>query len=114
MIMQQLVKKNGSLVFSEVESFLFDQGYRIVSKDLSKPWGGYYALDEQEADRFCSQFVPLLRIDSTATRLSPKILMIAPGKKISWQYHLKRSEIWTLIDGAGAIVRSDSDLQPPP
>ena len=32
-----------------------------------------------------------------------------PHKKLSWQYHFRRSELWKLIKGEAGIVRSETD-----
>jgi mannose-6-phosphate isomerase-like protein (cupin superfamily) len=45
----------------------------------------------------------------TKNKLSPKILVVAPGKRLSWQYHHHRSEIWKLIAGQAGVVISESD-----
>ena len=42
-------------------------------------------------------------------KLSPKILMVAPGKRLSWQYHHRRAEIWRCIDGNVTVATSDTD-----
>ena len=44
-------------------------------------------------------------------KLSPKILLLQPNKKLSWQYHHRRSEIWKLIEGEAGIIRSDTDVE---
>ena len=61
------------------------------------------------------RFFPHLNPDDFAgfARLSPKILLVAPGKRLSWQYHHRRSEIWKLIGGKAAVVVSDTDAQMP-
>lgn len=38
------------------------------------------------------------------------MLFVAPEKKLSWQYHHRRSEIWKLIEGEAGLVRSMNDL----
>ena len=35
--------------------------------------------------------------------------MVAPNKRLSWQYHHRRAEIWKLIGGVAGVVKSDSD-----
>ena len=45
----------------------------------------------------------------TGLPLSPKILCVSPGKKLSWQYHHRRSELWKLIEGEAAYKKSDTD-----
>ena len=42
-------------------------------------------------------------------KLSPKILLVAPQKRLSWQYHYRRAEIWKLIEGEAGVVTSDND-----
>ena len=42
-------------------------------------------------------------------KLSPKILVVQPGKRLSWQYHHRRAEIWQVITGPVGVIRSDTD-----
>ncbi len=44
-------------------------------------------------------------------KLSPKILVVEPGKRLSWQYHHRRAEIWRVVEGEVGIIMSDSDEQ---
>ena len=46
-------------------------------------------------------------------KLSPKILVVAPQKRLSWQYHFRRAEIWRVIGGQAGVVVSDTDEQTP-
>lgn len=48
------------------------------------------------------------------TPLTPKLLCVAPQKKLSWQYHNRRSELWILIQGQALISVSKTDKQPLP
>ena len=43
---------------------------------------------------------------------SPKILIIAPNKRLSWQYHHRRSEIWKVVRGEINVVTSHDDKTP--
>jgi mannose-6-phosphate isomerase-like protein (cupin superfamily) len=43
--------------------------------------------------------------------LSPKILIVAPGKRLSWQYHHRRAEIWRVIQGQVGVKRSTNDKE---
>lgn len=45
--------------------------------------------------------------------LSPKLLLVAPGRRLSWQYHRRRSEIWRVVEGPVGISRSLGDEEPP-
>jgi mannose-6-phosphate isomerase-like protein (cupin superfamily) len=44
-------------------------------------------------------------------KLSPKILIVQPEARLSWQYHHRRAEIWRVYQGTVGIIRSDDDTQ---
>ena len=44
-------------------------------------------------------------------KLSPKILIVKPGMRLSWQYHQRRAEIWQVYKGEIGIIRSDNDTE---
>lgn len=100
-----------SVVFEKVQEFIDEQGFTVVSKDQSRPWGGFFVLDESQAPQFISTFFPHLSLADFAgyEKLSPKILVVAPNKRLSWQYHHRRAEIWKVIGGNAGIVISDTD-----
>jgi mannose-6-phosphate isomerase len=108
------LKGDRNSVFNTVEKFLKDSGFKIVSKDFDRPWGGFFVLDESQAVNFGSLFfsdidIPSLKI--SGGKLSPKILMVQPGKRLSWQYHHRRAEIWKLYAGTAGIVTSQTDKE---
>ena len=37
--------------------------------------------------------------------------MVEPKKKLSWQYHHRRSEIWKVIKNQAGVIISDTDKQ---
>ena len=43
--------------------------------------------------------------------MSPKILIAAPNKRLTWQNHHRRAEIWHVILGQAGIVRSNTDSE---
>ena len=47
-----------------------------------------------------------LKIDG---KLSPKILIVKPKARLSWQYHNRRAEIWQVYKGLAGIIRSYSN-----
>lgn len=100
-----------STVQSEVEGY----GLTIVAKDFDRPWGGFLVIDENQAQAFANRFfngldVQDLKIDG---KLSPKILMVNPDSRLSWQYHHRRAEIWQVYRGTVGIIRSDNDVEGP-
>lgn len=102
-------------VFSLVENYILSLGLRVVTKDTSRPWGGFFVLDETQAELFIKTFFPHLNLAdfSGFSKLSPKILLVAPNKRLSWQYHHRRAEIWKIISGKAAIVISKTDEETP-
>ncbi|MBU3713748.1 MAG: phosphoheptose isomerase [Ferruginibacter sp.] len=97
-------------IFSEIENYLKESQLSIHNVDASRPWGGFFVIEESDAVKFIDLFFPTL--DKSALlkgKLSPKILLVAPGKKLSWQYHFRRAEIWKLIRGEAGVVRSETD-----
>lgn len=102
-------------VFAKVETYISELGYQVISKDFSRPWGGFFVLEESQAAKFAAQFFPNLSMDAIQIthKLSPKFLMVAPEKRLSWQYHFRRAEIWTVISGPVGIAISNTDLQGP-
>lgn len=102
-------------VFSAIEQFIEEKNYRVVDKDSERPWGGFLVIDEEQAEQFIQTFFPALSVDDFKgfDKLSPKILLVAPGKRLSWQYHHRRAEIWRVIGGEAGVVVSDTDEQTP-
>ena len=100
-------------VFHSVATFLADKKLAIASQDNARPWGGFFVIDENDADKFIASFFPHLTKAALtiAGKLSPKILIVAPHKRLSWQYHHRRAEIWKLISGEAAVIVSETDKQ---
>lgn len=102
-------------IFSTVEQFMDDKEFTIVDKDSERPWGGFLVIDEDQSGQFIKTFFPGLSVNDFKgfNKLSPKILLVAPGKRLSWQYHHRRAEIWRVIGGEAGVVVSDTDEQTP-
>lgn len=100
-------------VFDEVRNWLGEQGFEISNEDSQRPWGGFFVIDEQQIDAFRAAFFGEVAFSDfqLKNKLSPKILLVAPEMRLSWQYHFRRAEIWKLIAGEGGIIRSDSDQE---
>jgi len=101
------------MIYKEVESLISLNNLNIISKDIERPWGGFYILDESQSQSFASLFFNNLDVSklSLSCKLSPKILIIKPKKRLSWQYHHRRSEIWSVIKGGILVSRSDDDIE---
>ena len=99
--------------FHKAQSYLDELTLRVVSKDFKRPWGGFFVIDELQADQFARHFFPEVTTDELRIggKLSPKILMVQPAKRLSWQYHHRRAEIWKLVAGEAGVMTSETDVQ---
>jgi mannose-6-phosphate isomerase-like protein (cupin superfamily) len=97
-------------VFTSIKKYLLELGFVIINQDDKRPWGGFFVIDENQAEKFIKNYFPEYSIkELLAGRISPKILIVEPGKKLSWQYHHRRSELWKIIGGEALVVTSDTD-----
>jgi hypothetical protein len=67
----------------QIESF----GFSIVSKDFTRPWGGFLVIRETQAQEFSNKFFEGLDVNTLKIggKLSPKILIVKPESRLSWQ-----------------------------
>jgi len=98
-------------VFEQIEAELKKENFTIISQDQTRPWGGFFVLDESQAEVFASKFFPHLKMTEIhiTNKLSPKILIVAPHKRLSWQYHFRRAEIWKVLAGVVGVKTSATD-----
>jgi mannose-6-phosphate isomerase-like protein (cupin superfamily) len=102
---------NKETLFQETENTLTQQGFSIIQQDQSRPWGGFFVIEETQAQQFADVYfngMPIERLKISG-KLSPKILIVAPQKRLSWQYHHRRAEIWKVLKGKVGVVTSDTD-----
>lgn len=50
-----------------------------------RPWGQYWVLEDAPTHKV-------------------KRIEVKPGGRLSYQYHFKRSEVWTIVQGVGRIT----------
>lgn len=99
------------LIFEHVAEYLHLKNLKINKQDNTRPWGGFFVIEESEAEKFIELYFSGFTKEelNISGKLSPKILIVAPGKRLSWQYHNRRAEIWKLIGGTAAVATSDID-----
>ena len=102
-------------LFEEVAIQLRQQGFAIAQIDQKRPWGGFFVIDENQVQQFAGTYFNGISIDKLriggAGKLSPKILLVAPHQRLSWQYHHRRAEFWQVVQGPVGIVTSSTDEQ---
>ncbi|MDB5235139.1 MAG: phosphoheptose isomerase [Hymenobacter sp.] len=98
-------------LFETVADQLRQQGFVIERQDQTRPWGGFLVIREDQAQPFADAYFDGLAVDDLrlAGRLSPKVLLIAPQRRLSWQYHHRRAEIWQVVQGPVGVSTSLTD-----
>ena len=103
-------------IFDTYRDKLTGQGFTFERTDFERPWGGFFVINEAEAPAFIERYFPGRTTDDLigGRKVSPKILVVAPNKRLSWQYHHRREEVWRVVDGPVAVTHGMSDEQPKP
>lgn len=98
-------------VFEEIVNFLTAENFKVIMQDQTRPWGGFFVIEETQASAFAVKFFPHLNLSDIqiTNKLSPKILIVAPNKRLSRQYHFRRAEIWKVLVGPVGVKISDTD-----
>ena len=96
---------------TEIEKEIKSFGFEITSKDFQRPWGGFLVILEEQAQEFADKFFDGINVENIKIggKLSPKILVVKPNSKLSWQYHQRRAEIWKVFKGEVGVSRSFDD-----
>ena len=63
---------------------------KFIEKD-TRPWGCYYVIHDE-------------------LNYKLKRIEVNPGKRLSYQYHHKRSETWTVVKGSGIFTLDGEDI----
>ena len=102
-----------SNIFNKTFEILTSKKLKVVDKDIERPWGGFFVISEDNAQEFSNIYFNGLNTEEikVSGKLSPKILIVAPNKRLSWQYHHRRSEIWKVVNGEIKVVTSHDDVE---
>lgn len=109
MIIADNLDKNS--VFKTVEAYLKKNHFIIVTADKTRPWGGFFVIDEQQSKKFIDFFFSDVEDSKKGSigKISPKILIVEKGKRLSWQFHHRRAELWKVIGGEVAVITSETN-----
>jgi mannose-6-phosphate isomerase len=88
--------------FQEIAATLAQQGFTIAQQDQTRPWGGFFVIDESQAQQFADQYFEGRSVDE---------LRISPKQRLSWQYHFRRAEIWKVVQGPVGVATSQTDAE---
>ena len=102
-----------SNIFDKNFEIVTSLNLKVVDKDIDRPWGGFFVISEDNAQVFSNIYFNGLNTEElkVSGKLSPKILIIAPNKRLSWQYHHRRSEILKVVSGEIKVVTSHDDTE---
>jgi mannose-6-phosphate isomerase len=100
-----------SVVFEQIGEALKKENFTIIKQDATRPWGGFFVIEESQAAAFAAKFFPQLETAQIqiTNKLSPKIVVVAPNKRLSWQFHFRRAKIWKILSGIVEVKISDTD-----
>lgn len=96
-------------VFQQAAKILIAKQFRLIDLDVARPWGFFLSVDETQVPEFIKEFYGDSENIDTRLPMRPKFLGIAPGKRLSWQYHHRRSEIWRTLSGDYDLMISETD-----
>ena len=100
-------------IFDKTFEIVTSQNLKVVDKDIDRPWGGFLVISEDNAQDFSNIYFNGLNTEELkiSGKLSSKILIIAPNKRLSWQYHHRRREIWKVVSGIIKVITSHDDIE---
>lgn len=109
------VDREESEIVEDIKVCVKDCGYTLTEVNTDKPWGSYFRFGNKDTTNFLKEFFPgQIQADNLAASqdvgLSIKILLVLPGQGLSWQYHNRRSEVWSFIS-KGGYKRSMTDRE---
>lgn len=91
-------------LIAELHGFGLELDESLSAPD--KPWGSYLRISEDSVQAFIDAYWSDIKdeIETKNVRLDPKILLVAPGARLSLQYHHRRRERWRVLAGPIKIV----------
>lgn len=96
------------LLYNRMLAELAGFGIGTVEADSNPdtPWGAYIRVREDDYGPFAAAYWQGVEIPRRegGVRLAPKVLLVAPGARLSLQYHHRRGEHWRVLDGPVGIV----------
>lgn len=102
-------------IFTAVSEYLGELSLRVIDADFDRPWGGFFVIDPEDTAKFIDTYFPTIPKDDIEKGggLQPKILVVEPEKRLSWQEHERREELWKTIAGPVGVVESETDEEGP-
>ena len=101
-------------IVETVRAHMQAKGFILAEIDASRPWGAFLRVENAQADQFVNTYFGDIAIPANAQHgeRSPKILLVAPHQRLSWQYHDRRAEYWRTVSSAVGVYVSPTNEQP--
>ena len=96
--------------YTEIREEIESLGFNVINFDFNRPWGGYLLINESQSHDFINTFISKENLEIEG-KLSPKILIVNPNSRLSWQFHNRRKEIWRVYKNSVGIIRSMDNNQ---
>ncbi len=90
-------------IIGRIASAAEGDGLVVAEIDADRPWGGFIRFSEDTLPSFLQHYWRA-EIPSLQGRQEPKILVVAPSRRLSLQFHRKRSEWWCVLEGTPMIT----------
>ncbi len=99
-----------------VYQLITQYGFTITVEEPDRVYGASVMLSEGDIDVFAKLYFPNLQLPPPEERqkMSPKYLLVDAHERVSWQYHERRREHWSVITGPVGVSLSKSDEEGKP
>lgn len=97
-------REHADIMFKRILAEAKGFGLEIVDKDFDRPWGGFLRFSEESLEPFFEAYWQGVDTGSRTGRRDPKVLLVAPGQRLSLQLHNRRSELWRVLDGPVLVI----------
>ena len=99
-----------SRFYENIKSEVKNLGFSIIHEDFNRPWGGFFQIDQRQSQKFVHTFISK-EINVNSLKISPKILIVEPNQRLSWQFHNRRKEIWKVYRNEIGVIRSLTNFE---
>ena len=100
-------------------------GLTVDEVDDRRPWGGFVKFAHDSLGRFLDaywktflsdywrdllvDYVERARMAEPVLQFDAKLLLVAPGERLSLQSHARRSELWRVLEGPVMVVTGSTE-----
>ena len=99
-----------SRFYENIKSEVKNLGFSIIHEDFNRPWGGFFQIDQRQSQKFVHTLISQ-EINVNSLKISPKILIVEPNQRLSWQFHKRRKEIWKVYRNEIGVIRSLTNFE---